>query len=161
MALFQKSVLRKYLHLVDHQKVNLAWTQFQAHFLNPQIQENIRNSKEEQYQGEFLIDLFVNVLGYTKNPQPNFNLTTEYKNEKDIHLAITWEMGDEWKKNYDATSFLDLENLHLRDFHGLTHVLDSGTTKFYVIALKELILFLNDVDGVQGYQKRKYGDDLF
>src|SRR5690606_3640979 len=87
MALFQKSVLRKYLHLVDHQKVNLAWTQFQAHFLNPQIQENIRNSKEEQYQGEFLIDLFVNVLGYTKNPQPNFNLTTEYKNEKDSKKA--------------------------------------------------------------------------
>lgn len=86
---------------------------------------------------------------------------SEYKNEKDIHLAITWEMGDEWKKNYDATSFLDLENLHQRDFHGLTHVLDSGTTRFYVIALKELILFLNDVDGVQEYQKSKYGDDLF
>lgn len=86
---------------------------------------------------------------------------SEYKNEKDIHLAITWEMGDEWKKSYDTTSFLDLENLHLRDFHGLTHVLDSGTTRFYVIALKELILFLNDVDGVQEYQKSKYGDDLF
>lgn len=85
----------------------------------------------------------------------------EYKNEKDIHLAITWEMGDEWKKNYDATSFLDLENLHQRDFHGLTHVLDSGTTRFYVIALKELIFFLNDVDGVQEYQQNKYGDDLF
>lgn len=86
---------------------------------------------------------------------------SEYKNEKDIHLAITWEMGDEWKKNYDATSFLDLDNLHQRDFHGLTHALDSGTTQFHVIALKELILFLNDVDGVQVYQKDKYGDDLF
>lgn len=86
---------------------------------------------------------------------------SEYKNEKDIHLAITWEMGGEWKKNYDVTSFLDLDNLHQRDFHGLTHILDSGTTRFYVIALKELILFLNDVDGVQEYQKSKYGDDLF
>ncbi|MCE9775162.1 hypothetical protein LZ645_09415 [Shewanella algae] len=86
---------------------------------------------------------------------------SEYKSEKDIHLAITWDMGEEWKKNYDATSFLDLDNLHQRDFHGLTHVLDSGTTRFYVIALKELILFLNDVDGVQEYQKDKYGDDLF
>ena len=46
------------------------------------IQENIQNSKEEQYQGEFLIDLFVNVLGYTKNPTPDFNLTTELKNIK-------------------------------------------------------------------------------
>lgn len=86
---------------------------------------------------------------------------SEYKNEKDINLAITWEMGSEWKKNYDVTSFLDLENLHQRDFHGLTHILDSGTTRFYVIALKELILFLNDVDGVQEYQKSNYGDDLF
>lgn len=86
---------------------------------------------------------------------------SEYKNEKDIHLAVTWEMGEEWKKNYDVTSFLDLDNLHQRDFHGLTHVLDSGTTRFHVIALKELILFLNDVDGVQGYHKEAYGDDLF
>jgi hypothetical protein len=85
----------------------------------------------------------------------------EYKSEKDIHLAITWEMGDEWRKNYDATSYLDLDNLHLRDFHGLTHVLDSGTTRFHVIALKELIQFLNDVDGVQSYHKERYGEDLF
>jgi hypothetical protein len=70
-------------------------------------------------------------------------------------------MGDEWQKNYDATSYLDLDNLHQRDYHGLTHVLDSGTTRFHVIVLKELILFLNDVDGVQNYQKEKYSDDLF
>lgn len=86
---------------------------------------------------------------------------SEYKNEKDIHLAVCWEIGEEWKKNYDVTSYLDLDNLHQRDYHGLTHVLDSGTTKFYVIALKELILFLNDVDGVQAYHKEKYSDDLF
>ena len=51
------------------------------------IRDSIKNSKEEQYQGEFLIDLFVNVLGYTKNPTPNFNLTTELKNEKDSKKA--------------------------------------------------------------------------
>ncbi len=84
-----------------------------------------------------------------------------HKNEKDIHLAVTWEMGAEWKKNYDATSFLDLDSLHQRDYHGLTHMLDSGTTMFHVVALKELIAFLNDVDGVQEYQKQQYGDDLF
>ena len=81
---------------------------------------------------------------------------SEYKNEKEIHLAIAWEMGEEWKKNYDATSFLDLENVHQRDFHGLTHVLHSATSKFYVIILKELIDYLNDVDGVQSYQKSTY-----
>ena len=86
---------------------------------------------------------------------------SEYKSEKDIHLAVAWEMGDEWKKNYDVTSFLDLENLHQRDYHGLTHQLDSGTTRFHAIILKELIEFLNNVDGVQGYHKKQYGDDLF
>jgi hypothetical protein len=87
MALFQQSVIKK--HLASQQKNLLSekWNIYKNHFLNPTIQENIRNSKEEQYQGEFLIDLFVNVLGYTKNPTPNFNLTTELKNEKDSKKA--------------------------------------------------------------------------
>ena len=34
-----------------------------------------------------MIDLFVDVLGYTKNPTPHFNLTTEYKNVKDSKKA--------------------------------------------------------------------------
>ena len=86
---------------------------------------------------------------------------TEYKSEKDIHLAIAWELGDEWRKKYEATSLLDLENLHQRDFHGLTHILDSGTTKFHVIALRELLEYLNDVDGVQKYHQEKYSESLF
>jgi len=80
MSLFQNSVLNKYLKGLESEKVNQAYERFISHFHNPTIQENIRNSKEEQYQGEFLIDLFVNVLGYTKNPTPDFNLTTELKN---------------------------------------------------------------------------------
>jgi hypothetical protein len=86
---------------------------------------------------------------------------SQYKNEKDIHLAVTWEMGSEWRKKYEATSLLDLDNLHLRDFHGLTHILDSGTSKFHVIVLKELLQYLNDVDGVQGHHKDTYGEDIF
>lgn len=82
MSLFQNSVLNKYLKGLESEKVTQAYERFISHFHNPTIQENIRNSKEEQYQGEFLIDLFVNVLGYTKNPTPNFNLTTELKNIK-------------------------------------------------------------------------------
>ncbi|MFD2550765.1 Eco57I restriction-modification methylase domain-containing protein [Bizionia sediminis] len=82
MSLFQNSVLNNYLKGLESEKVTQAYERFTSHFHNPTIQENIRNSKEEQYQGEFLIDLFVNVLGYTKNPTPNFNLTTELKNIK-------------------------------------------------------------------------------
>lgn len=87
MALFQNSVTEKHLKSQDKNKLISKWDIFKNHFLNPTIQDNIRNSKEEQYQGEFLIDLFVNVLGYTKNPTPNFNLTTEYKNVKDSKKA--------------------------------------------------------------------------
>ena len=87
MAFFQNAVLNKYLKAQDAAVIQAAYAKFKAHFHNPVIQENIRNSKEEQYQGEFLIDLFVNVLGYTKNPQPDFNLTTEYKNVKDSKKA--------------------------------------------------------------------------
>ena len=82
MSLFQNSVLNKYLKGLESEKVNKAYERFTSHFHNPTIQENIRNSKEEQYQGEFLIDLFVNVFGYIKNPTPDFNLTTELKNIK-------------------------------------------------------------------------------
>jgi hypothetical protein len=87
MPLFQNSVVAKQLQSQDKNKLISKWNIFKNHFFNATIQENIRNSKEEQYQGEFLIDLFVNVLGYTKNPTPNFNLTTEYKNVKDSKKA--------------------------------------------------------------------------
>jgi type I restriction-modification system DNA methylase subunit len=87
MSFFQNSVINKYIKALDKQIVSNAYSKFKEHFHNSAIQENIRNSKEEQYQGEFLIDLFVSVLGYTKNPTPNFNLTTEYKNLKDSKKA--------------------------------------------------------------------------
>jgi len=87
MGFFQNSVTNKYLNASNRKAILDAYTRFKAHFHNPIIQDNIRNSKEEQYQGEFLIDLFVNILGYTKNPTPGFNLTTEYKNVKDSKKA--------------------------------------------------------------------------
>ncbi|NBQ48037.1 MAG: hypothetical protein EBU33_06245, partial [Sphingobacteriia bacterium] len=38
------------------------------------------SDKNDIAVGTYSFDLFVNVLGYTKNPNPNFNITTEYKN---------------------------------------------------------------------------------
>ncbi|HAO09299.1 MAG TPA: restriction endonuclease subunit M [Chryseobacterium sp.] len=87
MKYFQNSVLNKYPKAQDSFAIKVAYKKFTAHFNDAGIQENIRNSKEEQYQGEFLIDLFVNVLGYTKNPATGFNITTEYKNVKDSKKA--------------------------------------------------------------------------
>lgn len=87
MSLFQNSVEQKYLNQLDAKLLVTKFNEFKAYFGNPEIQDNIRNCKEEQYQGEFLIDLFVNILGYTKSPTPNFNITTEYKNIKDSKKA--------------------------------------------------------------------------
>lgn len=80
--LFQKNIIKKYLASLDDQKVVSAWGQYQSFFLNEEIQANIHVIKEEQFQEGFLRELFVKVLGYTINPSPNYNLTTEEKNEE-------------------------------------------------------------------------------
>ena len=77
---FQNSVIKKYLAALDNERVAKAWEDYKAYFLNKEIQENIRSSKEEQFQEGFLRELFVKVFGYTLNPSPNFNLITEQKN---------------------------------------------------------------------------------
>ena len=85
--LFQKTITKKYLGLIDEDAVKKAWNQFQSYFLDVQIQANIQQSKEEQFQEGFLRELFVKVLGYTLNPSPNFNLITEQKNETNSKKA--------------------------------------------------------------------------
>ena len=87
MALFQKTVISKYLITQNAETLLTLWNLFREHFHAAAIQENIRNSKEEQYQEGFLRDLFVKILGYRLNPADNFNLTTEYKNVKDSKKA--------------------------------------------------------------------------
>lgn len=87
MSLFQKNVVTKYLQAQDKNLLEQKWNDFRSHFHNVTIQENIRNSKEEQYQEGFLRDLFVRIFGYTLNPDTDFNLTTELKNVKDSKKA--------------------------------------------------------------------------
>ena len=87
MPLFQHSVLNKYLSGIDEKQVDEAWDIFTAHFHNKDVQENIREAKEESYQEGFLDDLFVKVLGYTKSPAPNYNLVVEQKNLNDSKKA--------------------------------------------------------------------------
>lgn len=87
MSLFQHSVLNKYLKDTNHEEMEAAYRRLIIHFHNPHIQQNIRDSKEEQYQEGFLRELFVNVFGYVINPFPNYNLTTEFKNERGAKKA--------------------------------------------------------------------------
>ena len=44
--LFQKTIIKKYLGLIDDVLVNAAWKKFQAYFLDVQIQANINNRKK-------------------------------------------------------------------------------------------------------------------
>ncbi|WP_430403433.1 Eco57I restriction-modification methylase domain-containing protein [Fluviicola sp.] len=80
MPLFQKTVLKKHLQELNSSKIDAAYQKFTAYFQNSTIQQNIRNAKEEQFQEGFLRELFGNILDYTLNPNPDFNLTTELKN---------------------------------------------------------------------------------
>jgi len=87
MGLFQQSVLKKYIRDLNVNVVSNAFEIFTSIFNDPIKQRNILNSKEEQYQEGFLRELFVDVLGYVLNPNPNFNLITEKKNENNSKKA--------------------------------------------------------------------------
>lgn len=90
MSIFQKAVITKYLQAQNKVTIDSKWNLFKNHFLNANVQEDIKSLKEELYQGEFLEDLFVKILSFTKpasSSETKYNLTTEYKNIKDIKKA--------------------------------------------------------------------------
>jgi hypothetical protein len=64
MALFQSTVIEKYINAQNQGLLEEKWEAYGTH-IDPNIQENIRNAKEEQYQEGFLRDLFVKILSYT------------------------------------------------------------------------------------------------
>ena len=74
MSFFQNAVINKYLATIETQVVSSAYLKFKEYFHNPERQQNIRDSKEEQFQEGFLRELFVKILGYTLNPDPAYNL---------------------------------------------------------------------------------------
>ena len=87
MQIFQRNILNKYIEGLDNTLIDEQYKTFSCFFLDPERQANILNSKEEQFQEGFLRELFVKILGYTLNPDPNFNLTTEKKNETNSKKA--------------------------------------------------------------------------
>ncbi len=49
MGLFQKSVLKKYLEELDQSVIHAAYGRFKSFFFDKEIQENISQSKDEQF----------------------------------------------------------------------------------------------------------------
>ena len=80
MALLQNSVLNKYLNTLNQGKVKEAYQKFVAYFQDKERIKTIKAMKEEEYQDGFLDELFVNVFGYTKKPNKDYNLVREKKN---------------------------------------------------------------------------------
>lgn len=87
MSLFQTSVIKKYLSELSPELIDKKYNEFQSYFGNPERQENIRNLKEEEFQEGFIRELFVNIFGYTLNPEPNYNIVLEKKNVDDSKKA--------------------------------------------------------------------------
>lgn len=155
MALYQTSVLKNYLKRQDKETVAKAFKKFSKYFHNTSIQQNIRESKEEQFQEGFLRELFVDILGYTLNPHPNYNLTTELKNEKGAKKAdgaILLDGNALGVIELKSTKTKDLENIRLQAFDykanqtGCVYVITSNFEKlrFYInnaVEFEEFDLF--------------------
>jgi len=63
MSLFQNNVVKKYTNTLDKKILEQKWHLFTTIFHDIAKQENIRNSKEEQYQEGFLRDFFFANIG--------------------------------------------------------------------------------------------------
>ncbi len=114
--LFQISVLKRELEKQDKVVIEKAFKKFKNYFYNPVRQKNIRESKEEQFQEGFLRELFVNILGYTINPDPNYNLTTEFKNltgAKKADGAILIRGSNPLQKN--ALAVIELKSTKIKE----------------------------------------------
>src|SRR5690606_7196103 len=152
MALFQTSVLKTYLAQQDTAIIERAYKKYTKYFHNATIQENIKNSKEEQYQAKFLDELFVNVLDYTLNPKPDFNITTEFKNQKGAGKAdgaILKEAKAIGVIELKGTNTKDLESIRKQAFDykanqkGCVYVITSNFEKlrFYINDATEFLEF--------------------
>jgi len=155
MAMFQNTVLANYLKLQDNEVIEKAFKKFVKYFHNSDRQKNIKESKEEQFQEGFLRELFVNVLGYTLNPEPDFNLTTELKNEKNAKKtdgAILKEGQALAVIELKSTKTKDLESIRQQAFDykanqtGCVYVITSNFEKirFYIndaVEFEEFNLF--------------------
>jgi hypothetical protein len=81
--MFQNTIIKKYISSQSKDLLISKWGLFREFFHDKGTQDRIRVLKEEQFQEGFLIKLFVEVFGYIKEPDENYNLVTELKNIKD------------------------------------------------------------------------------
>ncbi|WP_299215816.1 N-6 DNA methylase [uncultured Dokdonia sp.] len=162
MALYQASVLKKYLKQQDQETVQKAYKKYAKYFLNPTIQDNIRTSKEEQFQATFLTELFVNILGYTLNPNPNFNLTTEFKNQKNARKADGAILKDDTAIaviELKGTKTKDLESIRRQAFDYKAN--QKGCVYVITSNFEKLRFYINDATEFEEFNLFELTEDRF
>tara|TARA_R110002051_G_scaffold4229_5_gene22725 strand:+ start:49173 stop:52445 length:3273 start_codon:yes stop_codon:yes gene_type:complete len=162
MALYQASVLKTYLKQQDAATVGKAYKKYTKYFLNPTIQENIRNSKEEQFQATFLTELFVNILSYTLNPNPSFDLTTEFKNQKNARKADGAIL-----KGEEAIGVIELKGTNTKDLESIRkQAFDYKANQkdcVYVVTsnFEKLRFYINDATEFEEFNLFELTEDRF
>lgn len=78
------------------------------------------------------------------------------KSPSDIELAVAWEAGKEWQRDWEITSLLLADNSNQRDFHGLTHILHNAGVSIKIVLLKDLIEYLNNTKDFEQIQLNRY-----
>lgn len=162
MPLYQTSVLKNYLKRQDVEPVSKAYKKFSKYFHNPSIQQNIREIKEEGFQQKFLMELFVNVFGYVINPDQNYNLTTEYKNEKGARKAdgaILKNGNALGVIELKSTKTKDLENIRLQAFDYKAN--QTGCVYVITSNFEKLRFYINNAVDFEEFDLVTHGFDLF
>ena len=72
MALFQESVLKQQLSILNDNLLVPNWERYSSYFLIQSKQEDILSKKESEYQTIFLQELFGKCLGYTLDSAKTF-----------------------------------------------------------------------------------------
>ena len=85
------------------------------------------------------------------------------KKADEIKLAICWTLGEKWSAHFEVLSYLDNENLHHRQFHGITHHFShavSGLPAFSIIVLRDLISYLLNQQEESDRQHTLYAQEI-
>lgn len=133
-------------------------------FIVPQPADNHIYDHSKNPLGILIENLQVDLISKPRVLEYKYNMDAlihEFENgekqERDVSLVVVWDIGSEWKKNYEVISLLDTENLHHRSFHGITHTFfTQSNSRFDAIVLRELVHYLNSPEDADALQKQKY-----
>jgi hypothetical protein len=119
---------------------------------------------EEHFVGKEKLETVVKVLEYKYNVDGLIEeLQGGVKAVEDVDLVVAWEMGEKWNQMFEVTSYLDSDNVHLRNIHGVTHSFThamTGAIAFQAIILKDLVSYLNNADLEEAKQKHYAEEEL-